>query len=749
MIKENNNLPNIKEIENEENQSADRLTIFKALDKRFHEEDIITEKDGKQVFDLETLGQLKMKGSFLDNPVYRSSTKKDLFLSRLDVVDFFRDKHGVAKKDNEGEKTINEVSEDKPFFSLPKDTEKAKAGKFEDGLITPWELMYQPNFSGKIKLDSGEETSLADLYYLKRIKELQFQRDENGNLNYFSQKTQKFEKFYSGQCDKIFGRDISFKENGQICSLTLAPELFIKKYLPLVDSLGIFKPQDFKRIAGTKSADILFTNDKKFNSNSPYYGTSIDKDFVRYYVGREKIVGTDKKIGDNMFIRELSKDLVGVVESEHGRKKLLYTFNKLNPEEYKERGFSEIDNSRRMVGGKEMKERVKEYKISDYLPRHVEETPEDYANRLSNLNDIDFVTEKFRSITAKAEIPLRNLTWAEQLAVANYSLEGNKEDRLVNFAAKYGIEGLKAFLAVESDRVAGQRILEIGEKLPEQASRVFSKISSLNTLANYEAKDLADTFLKDGANPEAILKVHGDLLNKSNSILSKFDNVLNSNNKKKEKNISLLVKELESKQVENSILVSILKSAKESGQNIPLDMIKDLNLEKRIINNKEEVILNKEEKEQLIKIAQENYQAIFLQKGANYNPEAYQRIIDNYTKELENLDGQSVYILKYKNEVVCSSRFKKLSEYAVYGGAFNISKEIQGLSIGKIFHSKVMEEVSENYDVHISTRKDNPANNSYERSGFVIVGEYKEKDGVEYYKMIKPAQVSEPLEKAA
>lgn len=101
MIKENNHLPNIKEIESDESQSADRLAIFKTLDKRFHEEGLITEEDGKQVFDLETLGQIKMKGSFLDNPVYRS-TKKDLLLSRLDVVDFFRDKYGVAKKDNEG-----------------------------------------------------------------------------------------------------------------------------------------------------------------------------------------------------------------------------------------------------------------------------------------------------------------------------------------------------------------------------------------------------------------------------------------------------------------------------------------------------------------------------------------------------------------------------------------------------------------------------------------------------------------------
>ena len=383
------------------------------------------------------------------------------------------------------------------------------------------------------------------------------------------------------------------------------------------------------------------------------------------------------------------------------------------------------------------------------MPRYATETPEEYANRVADLNDVEFVTEKFRSIMSKAEVSLLNLTWAEQLAIANYSLEGNKEERLVNFAAKYGIEGLRAFLAVESDQAAGRRILEIGEKLPEQASMIFSKISSLNNLANYEANNLANTFLKDGANQEVTLKIHGDLLSKSNNILSKFDDLLKSNSKNKEKNIALIVKELEAKQVENSILVSILKSAKESGQNIPLEMIKDLNLEKRTIDSKTGVGLSEPEKEQLIKIASENYQAIFLQKGKNYNPEAYKRVIDNYKKELENLDGQSIYILKYKNEIVCSSRFKKLSEYAVYGASFNVSKEIQGLSLGANFHEKVLEDVSENYDIHISTRKDNPANKSYERSGFVITNEYKEEDGVEYYKMIKPSKASLPLEKAA
>lgn len=304
---------------------------------------------------------------------------------------------------------------------------------------------------------------------------------------------------------------------------------------------------------------------------------------------------------------------------------------------------------------------------------------------------------------------------------------------------------LKSFLCLELDKNLGDQIILLGEKLnPKLADVFFSKVAMINDLASKEESELGNLLFANSKHQDfSVLK--SELLKKARDLVIRFSAI--DSRKLNEKESENIFEELEKIKTEMVLLSGLLKSAKESGQNIPLEMIKDLNLEKRVINNKEGVGLSKEEKEQLIKIAQENYQAIFLQKGDNYNPEAYQRVIDNYTKELENLDGQSVYILKYKNEIVCSSRFKPLAKYEVYGASFNVSKDIQGLSLGSSFNNKVLEDVSENYDIHISSRKDNPANSSYQRVGFEIVGEYKEKDGVEYYKMIKPSQLS--LEEAA
>ncbi len=306
---------------------------------------------------------------------------------------------------------------------------------------------------------------------------------------------------------------------------------------------------------------------------------------------------------------------------------------------------------------------------------------------------------------------------------------------------------LKSFLCLELDEIIGVQIIALGKKFnTETAELFFSKMAEINDLASKEDSELRFLLLKDNKHQD-LSGLKADLLRKALELVMKVSiisvGILN------EEKSEYIFSELEKIKTEVALLSGLLKSAKESGQNIPLEMIKDLDLEKRVINSKKGVDLSKEEKTQLIKIARENYQAIFLQKGENYNPEAYQRIIAHYEKDLEDLEGQSVYILKYKNEIVCSSRFEKISEYAVYGGAFNVSGEVQGLSLGGSFIEKVLEEVSKDYDVHISTRKDNPANNSYQRAGFVVTGEYKEEDGVEYYKMIKPAKSEISLERAA
>lgn len=340
---------------------------------------------------------------------------------------------------------------------------------------------------------------------------------------------------------------------------------------------------------------------------------------------------------------------------------------------------------------------------------------------------------------------LNNLSFKKQGWFLVYLNQANIEEKqkLRNFVSKYHEDGINSFLSLEIDQSLGGKIISLGEKINnvESAQILFNKISEITDLAEKESNEIKEMFLKDGTLTGFDWReVRLALLNNVKDIIVKFEAELGDNGE--EKNVNTLLRELETSRTEMKLLAGVLKVAKENGENIPIESIRDITIERKVINNSEGVILSDMEKESLIKIAEENYSAIFLQPGDNYNPEAYNRVISNFTKELENLDGQLVDILKYKGDVACFDRFKQISAHEVYGGSFNVIKDIQGLSVGKSFLKKMLEDISQDYNVHIKSRQDNPANNAYEHEGFVIVGEHQEKDGVAYYDMVKPSASS-------
>ena len=706
---------------------------WQKTEKFFENMGFIRKTEDGQSFDLENIKNLNT--TLLQNQLKSSYKNIKYYINRVDIIKFLNKQSGFIKDDPE--KKI------KPFFSLPLSAGDAMASKFEDGHCFPWGVG-KTDWANGINLPNGETVSLPDLFYLQKMKELGFHRNEEDELVYYDLKTGQLKKFTSRNAPEIFGRDISFKNNnGSAHSLQNSPSIFIKKYLPLIDSMGIFKEGDFRRMSSGSSYEIALSHDRKFNANGPsYYNGVVEEVDIRYYLGKNNIVGTDKKIEDNMFIRDLSSEAVGIVQDEHERKKIIYTFDKMNADELGKIGaFNNKDYF--IVGAEEMATRIKKYKITDFLPQRKNESSEEYANRLADLSDIDFVMDKFRSVTIKADIPLAQFSWAEQLMIANYSLSGNKADKLIDFSSKYGAEGLKTFLVVERDSGAGKLILDIGSKLnPEQARAIFSKVSELGVLANKEKEELAEMLLNDKQDEVLVGGVYGKVMDMASESLRQFQKIINQS-KNPEKEVNGLLEKLQLIKTDNALLISVLKSAKEDGQEISLEMIKGLKLEKRnIIKSESESGINKTEKDKLLEIAQENYSAIFLQPGPSYNPEAYQRVIDDFAQELDNLDGQTVYILRYKKDIIGFNRFKKTSPYEVYAGSFNVTKDIQGLSVGKSFLAQTLEDISESYDIRAKTRKDNPANNSYLRQGFVIVGEHQEADGVSYYDIIKPSHAS-------
>ena len=300
---------------------------------------------------------------------------------------------------------------------------------------------------------------------------------------------------------------------------------------------------------------------------------------------------------------------------------------------------------------------------------------------------------------------------------------------------------LKSFLCLELDDKLGTEIIDLGEKLPpQQADLFFSKVAMINDLAAKEESDLGSILVKDNQSLD-FFALRSTLLKNACDLIVKFSAV--TKEKFSAEETRDLFQELEGVKKEMILLASILKTAKQQGEPIDFEKIKGLKLERRILGEIKKDTLSEEEKNELKDIVAKNYQEIFLQPGKNFNPEAYQRVTKEFAVELESPETQLAYILKYKDQIVSFARYKALSEHEVYGGSLNVSRDLKGLSIGKYFTQAAEGEISQQYDIRIKSRFENPANEMYQKNGFVIVGEHTEKDGVKYYDMVKPSRIAE------
>lgn len=300
---------------------------------------------------------------------------------------------------------------------------------------------------------------------------------------------------------------------------------------------------------------------------------------------------------------------------------------------------------------------------------------------------------------------------------------------------------IKAFLAMQSGgHEIGLRILEIGQRLsPKQAKEFFAKLSEITDLAEKENSAIQELLFSDLQENEA-QDLRQNMLMRSAQEISSFAESL-SNHKISATDAGKLLANLRDKKAEILLFGSLLKNSKEASKPIKIEKVKNLGIEKAVVNS--ENALTAKDTESLRRLFTRTYESIF----AN-NPEALARVSEDFEKELANLEGQTVYSLKYCGEIIAFCRFKPIDDKNIYGGSLLVNDTIRGLSVGEYFMQATLSDVSETHNIHIKSRKDNKANGNYQRQGFEITGEHAEKDGVEYFDMVMPSKL-EQLKKAA
>lgn len=600
------------------------------------------------------------------------------------------------------------------------------------------------------KLKNGKEISLGDLIVLDKLVRKRVFRDENDQLMMFDKNEDKFipfnpHNFFEENKSFVFKdnlKDIDIKNSRAKYSVTALESL-----APQVFKLGIFKDKDFdKRVAGSISYEINGPHERSISETSPYAFLSNSETSGKYYIGRERFIGTDKKINHETVKVSLLDNNTGVItDIINGRKIILYTFPLLSKEQYEKKkeefiqrkiNQNKIFNRRRINDFITTNASLKEYSTLDYVSKNSNESDKDYTERVSKLSDISYVLGNFRSFMSETGLAANNYSWKEQLILADALTSVEDEEKIKRFGKEFGKNGLRTFLSIEQvgkeeGEKMGDKILNLGEKLPEDvAQKVFAKYGEIIDVADNTHKTLEDILPKEsiGNFQKEINEIKESMLNRAKDLLCAFYD-------KKDNNVEQLLKDLERYKSEILLYADTYKKLKDSGKGIKLEDIK----------NTEITVLSQEEKEKIAKNLWDITRANrpFIKEGTE---EMISRE-KNFNLTIENKNS-NFYVLKHKNEIVAFCSVTPDENNDLYLESLNTESEVKGSQIGGAFLPVILERMKnlgKNIygHVHVLNSGTLPY---YERLGFKIQ-EIKEGGELKYYEIKIPA--SQELKKAA
>jgi len=376
-------------------------------------------------------------------------------------------------------------------------------------------------------------------------------------------------------------------------------------------------------------------------------------------------------------------------------------------------------NKKDLVGGNQptdFQEIKKKFPDSILLKDYMESQAvllNDNINKEEYCRDFLFLSSPLTKNLLEKElhVKLEEIPVKTQFFLLNFLKNKNSKDveSIKTFCAKFGAEGLESFLSLEMGAELGDKILNIGDNLDSLAAKkVFTKVSELTGLIEKNDDELRDAFGMVESFDCRELRL--ELLKKTAKIIQNFSDSASQPGVSDDKTNNLIL-ELERTKGELIILTTILKKAKMEGQDIKLNLIKDINLE---INRPGEEIQEKD-KQQIIEIAQENWQ--------EQNPAIADAVINGLKDSLQDTKNQKCYTLKYKNEVIGFIRFEPTEENKFYVGSLNIAKDLRGLNVGdNLMSASIAREAETNVLEATASPRISAGCNYIDKLGFVVTG---------------------------
>lgn len=372
---------------------------------------------------------------------------------------------------------------------------------------------------------------------------------------------------------------------------------------------------------------------------------------------------------------------------------------------------------------------------------------------------LGFDNDEFRRQTGVNIYAVRNLR--SKMAMLLFWSEGDQErrQRIIDFVKEYKETGISALINfLGNEKTYGEEILAIGEKANSQdAKKIFSKVAELAEWVEKISDELAEAFF----DPEKIVRGQTEFANlreakgvalksidkvtgRVSEIIKDFYTKINHKEEIDKNNIKTFLENLENSKIQIDILSSLLKTAKENGIRLTLENIKDMRMETHelgdLAGSKKAEFREKYEKE-VMDMMRKSYTGIF-----ENNPEAKEKVEENFKERFENLEKYRVYVLMFQGEAAAFSVIDPDSKDCEKGEVMSestvVHPDVQKGSMGIEFLRRIFEEELKRPEIEAirgKVRADHPAGGSYDRIGLVADQSRPrfEEKGVEYEWRVK------------
>lgn len=280
-------------------------------------------------------------------------------------------------------------------------------------------------------------------------------------------------------------------------------------------------------------------------------------------------------------------------------------------------------------------------------------------------------------------VRLSDLNLREQFWFYNFLQNTDKETRekAIEIKDKFGRNGVKTFIAFESDRQAGEKIFKLADSdlRDDLKENIFSKYVALIDILDRVDQELAGFFSKEQRSREVDTgRLTKEIADRVQRVLYSFVEKIDKENFDE----AAFADELKEINRDVQVFAAIFKTAFKGEKQVDFAEVRGLDLESRL---GVELATDEETVKQMIDIINDNYPD---------EPEVAEEMEELLNNPEELRKNRFVVLIRTneesKKDIVSFLRIEKRGDKRVYVGGFNVNRNMRGSAVGEQMINQVI-----------------------------------------------------------